>query len=787
MSFFNQSIEDGNHHISLTQKIRTIPKVLRDEDNDEKILKSIHQQSPHEDHFHFNGSPTKMKNISNKTLSKLEVLKKLANSPIICYLCGNKFPLKIIQDHHEECINNLIEFNPNVLIPKPPERPLPEIPSDKMFGKNEKIDPLNGTGSILSGMSTGSSSIGSNGTTPISKLSLRLYNAEAREIYNKKRPKEVDLEGNFMTPNMRMYMNEVLEGSASTSGSEIYNETWANHSISSFRKNSPANKKHMLPNKIGYRIGSGYGVDVYPPRTMMRSPSPIYGHTSCYINRGLIISFGGYEQGTAGVQITNKLTMFQVDVADKPSRKRTNRFLNSGRWREIKALNNSKDMISPRAFHTAVYFSNRIYVFGGESANGEILDDFWNYDLNFKQWSKVPVSYIDPSEKDKFQSNTTTLPSSPLTYNGGHAYNDQKPTPTKSPHSIDDSPYSSPSDENVKPRPKRSKSVVSITSQLSSLPFDSSFRYISPNTYSSPINFDIEGQAPPCLKHHAAILSFKQKYSQKDIPAMTIGERKKIKALYKKTRDPFFIQNQPDAPNVDRNSVNLILYGGITKNGEISGDIWEFNFYTHHWKVYKTPSYRYGHSAAFYAEENKMIVFGGKDSEGNYLNDVCIFDCETGKFSKVEVNQLSKTSAPLAKDTIPEPRAFHSCLIDRNLLFILNGQNEKKSVLDDIWVLDLYEYQWTKLSCNRFFKSAIYSTFVRINEDQFIMMGGMSLQKKKNLQDIQLFHFPDPEDESNIDQELVSLGATTVGINNDFLEKQIHDILCEMLPENTMI
>jgi len=636
-------------------------------------------------------------------------------------------------------------------------------------------------------------------------MALRLYNAEAREIYFTKRPQEPDTERKFMTPEMRLLMNETLSGSMSSSGQE-YEDTWTMHATSSLRKNSPANKRQMLQNNNGYRIGSNYGVDIYPPQTFMRVPVPMYGHSTAYVDRGTIISFGGYEKQSQmhPCEVSNKLWVFQLDTQDPPNRKRTYKFSNSGKWRQVHPLNHQNESISPRAYHSTVLLSNRLYVYGGETLNGEILGDLWCYDLDFKQWAKVPVAWIDPTTgknplEQSFSARSISV-SSPLTY---QFHTRDGPSSPLNP-SDDDFPIESSTPKRSTPM-RRSNSTVNggISSQT---PGTTASRKEKAAT-SSPVNRTkgnytedpgtihpllrnssersvLDSQFPPCLKHHSAVISFRQKYSQKDIPAIPVKRRKAIKTQYKSTRDPFHLQCQPDAPNVDRHSCHLVLYGGITSDGEVCRDVWEFDFQTHRWFGHRGPPGRYGHSSVFYAEENKMIVFGGRDADGQFLNDVWVYDCSSNVFEKAIVNRCDPESTPLATNALPSPRAFHSCVIDRNLMFVIGGYNtKKKKAIQDIWALDLYDFQWTKINYSRPFKSRMHSQICRVNEDQFVMVGGMTLPKQTPQRDSLLLHFPDPEDEDNLDESKLVLSATQIA-RNDVMQQQINSIVSEMLTDN---
>lgn len=808
------------NHIALSQQLRSIPRVTRDEDNTDHLLSTLSQESPHSVHRHAypradtdtkplkipSGRKVRRKSSTPSTPTKRKSIRSFADAPIFCYLCGKKYPLRNILAHHEDCLNTLLEFNPNALVPKPPESPIPDLPPQKLSRssigttRSKRSSSIgDSSSSLVSSFSTGSSSNssspGASSSTSLTNMALRIYNAEAREIYYTKRPQEPDVEKKFMTPEMRHLMNESLDYSMSSSANDLYDETWTAHATSSLRKNSPANKKHMLQNKVGYRVGSGYGVDIYPPETLMRAPVGFYGHSTVYCDRGLLISFGGYEKKSKmhPIHITNKLRTFQIDMDGKPpQRKRTSRFQNSGKWREIQPLNHSSELVAPRAFHTTVSFSNRLYVYGGEGLNGEVLGDLWCYDLDFKQWAKVAIGIPSkPRPLRKENSAHTLIASSPLASSSSSEISSPPKRKVSSTNSMSHTPNgrmplsNSMSSPSIKK--KRRSSVATPPPNDSDSVTNPGL--LSPVKVSSPRSRQdrnkksiIDARFPPCLKHHSAVISFRQKFSQKDIPAMPIKRRKRIQKLYMKTKDPFCLQNQPDAPNVVSGSRKMVIYGGITEEGTICRDIWEFDMQSRQWFGTRGPPGRYGHSAVFYAEDNKMVIFGGRNAEGEFLNDVWIYDCSTNVFEKANVNHMDRESTPLAVDEYPCPRAFHSCVIDRNLMFVVGGYSDQKKECNDIWVLDLYNYRWTKLAHSRAFHTRVHSQLCRINEDQFAMMGGMTLPKEQPERASMLIHFPDPEDEENIDEQLLVHAGSHVG--SDEMERHINDIVSDMLSDH---
>src|SRR5581483_4343964 len=98
------------------------------------------------------------------------------------------------------------------------------------------------------------------------------------------------------------------------------------------------------------------------------------------------------------------------------------------------------------------------------------------------------------------------------------------------------------------------------------------------------------------------------------------------------------------------------------------------------------PSAREGAPGVYDAASNRMIVFGGRDSKGNNLNDVWVLTNANGLGGASQWTQL------IANGTAGSPaaRSGHSTLYDaaNNRLIIFGGCSANCApVLNDVWVL----------------------------------------------------------------------------------------------------
>ena len=85
------------------------------------------------------------------------------------------------------------------------------------------------------------------------------------------------------------------------------------------------------------------------------------------------------------------------------------------------------------------------------------------------------------------------------------------------------------------------------------------------------------------------------------------------------------------------NGDNLFMFGGQEDDNKKMNDCWCFDCNTHCWSQIPVeegqfcPSHRSGHSTVVFG--NKMYIFGGIYELTHELNDLCVFDFETRKFS----------------------------------------------------------------------------------------------------------------------------------------------------------
>jgi len=102
----------------------------------------------------------------------------------------------------------------------------------------------------------------------------------------------------------------------------------------------------------------------------------------------------------------------------------------------------------------------------------------------------------------------------------------------------------------------------------------------------------------------------------------------------------------------------------------------------------ETPRARRGASVTAFGDR-ELVVFGGEDDEGRFLNDVWILDVHASTWRAVK----NPTGA------IPEPRTEHTATTwGRDTLLIFGGTGRSTKCYDSLYALDLTRGKWTTVT-----------------------------------------------------------------------------------------
>jgi hypothetical protein len=132
----------------------------------------------------------------------------------------------------------------------------------------------------------------------------------------------------------------------------------------------------------------------------------------------------------------------------------------------------------------------------------------------------------------------------------------------------------------------------------------------------------------------------------------------------------------------------MYLFGGYDGSNRVN-DFWEYDAQLNKWTdITNTtggtpPSPRHSHSMFFF--DNKIHVLFGYD--GNYRNDLYIFDCTSRLWS----------ATPTRGTHTPKARYRNSATVVKDKLFVFGGHDGARH-LGDAFVLSLITYEWSEIT-----------------------------------------------------------------------------------------
>lgn len=125
----------------------------------------------------------------------------------------------------------------------------------------------------------------------------------------------------------------------------------------------------------------------------------------------------------------------------------------------------------------------------------------------------------------------------------------------------------------------------------------------------------------------------------------------------------------------------IYLFGGTLPTFDPSQTLMVFNPHKETWKIPKCQGYvptktRIGHSAV--TLKNHIYIFGGETD--HCLNDLLVFYPHIKHWVRMEFDE--------ANGTVISPRKYHAACSYDSLIVVYGGINDKGSYLNDFWVFD---------------------------------------------------------------------------------------------------
>lgn len=154
-------------------------------------------------------------------------------------------------------------------------------------------------------------------------------------------------------------------------------------------------------------------------------------------------------------------------------------------------------------------------------------------------------------------------------------------------------------------------------------------------------------------------------------------------------------EGMKDSLNKANGGTKLFLFGGqfddLYFNDLYSFNLASFRKTDSHWDVVKPESFSpppmSNHVMCTF--DNKLYVFGGETVAG-LLNDIFMYDPATNDW------QFIVGKAGRQQDGVPKPRQEHSCLVYKNLMCVYGGKDSEGNYLSDLWFFNFMSQKWFK-------------------------------------------------------------------------------------------
>lgn len=170
----------------------------------------------------------------------------------------------------------------------------------------------------------------------------------------------------------------------------------------------------------------------------------------------------------------------------------------------------------------------------------------------------------------------------------------------------------------------------------------------------------------------------------------------------------------------------LYIFGGRNSLNRLSSSLFTISLSTRNvTKISPTtrPCKRIGSSLVSY--NNILVLFGGKDNLGNFLNDVWVFNTELMSWTLIAI-QGNK----------PGKRSGHCAEVIENLMIVYGGSGQN-IYYSDMWIYNITKCHWILMCFNKKLNNG-YLLFGRQNmasasvESKMFIFGGISENNKLN-------------------------------------------------------
>lgn len=202
----------------------------------------------------------------------------------------------------------------------------------------------------------------------------------------------------------------------------------------------------------------------------------------------------------------------------------------------------------------------------------------------------------------------------------------------------------------------------------------------------------------------------------------------------------------------------LYLFGGFNEKKEILNDFWSLNFektpfnWTRINPLGKIPMARIYHSMnlfKYYHNEEIIVIFGGRDSEGKSLSDIfgikrnknywefCYFSSKESSLKLLKYTPLvaRKTHQNFNKKSIEPPKCIHHrSVFIGPFLFVTGGEKQSENEFD-LNVFSMISMKWFQLAKVNLYRHSIFEYLNIKNAEEYDIFlyayGGLNSESDK--------------------------------------------------------
>nr|CAH0110257.1 unnamed protein product [Daphnia galeata] len=221
----------------------------------------------------------------------------------------------------------------------------------------------------------------------------------------------------------------------------------------------------------------------------------------------------------------------------------------------------------------------------------------------------------------------------------------------------------------------------------------------------------------------------------------------------------------------------VYVFGGIFAPAD-ECPLWTYTISNNAWSKWQSgknccvPISRKGHTAVVY--EDRMLVYGGYQDMRGSLGELWEFSFNSHSWKMIHSSRAKKSS-----EVIPHGRHSHTAVVFDQGMWVYGGMTDLAE-RSDLWRLDLVTMQWSSVKCKPLGPGPLHGhSAVRVRSHMLVVGG----EKQGNLSDeVWRFHFSTEtweRLETKHPRPTARTQLTTIALNGSFFASNDDPIYCE--------